>query len=244
MIDLGRLIVQHLPRFTYYPYAIEAELFGKWHLGNYIRRSHSFLLVPLMTVAILGPSWAMCYFPKLSNTVHSRAQGQVQFTFEEIARAIRFVLDLGSIPIYGDDVVAHPHNHTTMYFSNRLQEAVLEGLLTHAQPLYFGLQQWIQRGFDTERHQHARDTGAATHLGGTTRPPAPSAPPPPPPPPQTTAAVPDPYASWMQPLEAYPHTAWTPPSQTNLSKSMQSKATRETRPLQHRTSTRTSLALA
>ena len=137
LLDLETIILRTVPPFQRYPTAIEAEPVGKVHLGQYVRRTLSFLLVPLITAAIIGTQKASKYFPKLP------------IMFDELVCAIRIVLR-SDITIYRDDVTVHPSNHTTLYFSSRLQDAVLEGLSAQFMPLYYQLQQWIQERFNKE----------------------------------------------------------------------------------------------
>jgi hypothetical protein len=63
LLDLETIILRTVPPFQRYPTAIEAEPVGKVHLGQYVRRTLSFLLVPLITAAIVGTQKASKYSP-------------------------------------------------------------------------------------------------------------------------------------------------------------------------------------
>jgi hypothetical protein len=151
--DLETIILGTAPPFQRYATAIETEPVGKDLCGQYVRRTLSYLLVPIMTVAILGADNASKYFPRLLTM------------FDNLVNAIQAELRSG-IAIYRYDVAVHPFNCATLYFSSRLQDAVLNGLYMHNMPLYGQLQRWIQERFHNEaRNFYQRMGGGAFHPG-------------------------------------------------------------------------------
>ena len=207
--DLETIILTAVPPFQRYATGIEAEPVGKVQRGQYVRRTLSFLLVPMMTAAILGTHNASKYFPKLPTM------------FDELVGAIRTVLRSG-IAIYQDDVTTHPHNRATLYFSSRLQDAVLEGLNVQFMTLYYQLEQWIQERFNNEsRGWYQRASGGAAdpgiHNWATTAPqPIGSSVPRTSnvPPPRILPTTPDLNTGGIQPSEMDPYAAWRLPDRS------------------------------
>ena len=209
--DLETIILGTVPPFQRYATAIETEPVGKNLCGQYVRRTLSYVLVPIMTVAILGADNASNYFPRLLAM------------FDNLVNAIRAELRSG-IAIYRYDVAVHPFNRATLYFSSRLQEAVLNGLYMHNMPLYGQLQRWIQERFN---HEARTFYGGGTPYPGILDPTAPRPVEPLAPQssnipvPRVLPTVPNLNVGGIRPSEVDPYAQWTLPPSDRLIQQIQ-----------------------
>jgi len=123
---------------------IDTEPTGTVRGTEYVRRTLSWLMVPLLAVAILGSDTAVSYFPMLPLSIR-----EAQFTYQQAVHGIRLQLDADT-EILESDIMTDPRTNSTLYFSERLQTAVLDGLLNRLPSLYIAINEWIENRFQQE----------------------------------------------------------------------------------------------
>jgi hypothetical protein len=153
-----RAISNRTPRFRKSESRIETEPVGKELVTpgqptRYVKRTLSFLVVPLIAAALLGTDEAKHYFPPLPTTGHNAqaSTATARFTFIEAVLGFQTVLSSGTIAISANDILPH-HRNGTLYFSPRLQNAVLDGVSNQFPQLYMHISHWLDERFQAELH--------------------------------------------------------------------------------------------
>jgi hypothetical protein len=161
-------ILNAAPPFRKYHIPIEHEPVGKEKDSQYVERTLSYLLVPVIAVSLLGTVDAIQFFPALPITgasAHSLMTRSAQFSFHEIVHAVRTLL-LTSVPILLSDIMHDPREAATgsLYFSERLQNRLLDGILHLYPQLYQSIRQWLHTRYEQEKHHwELRKRGALQH---------------------------------------------------------------------------------
>ena len=156
-------ILSRTSPFGLHDRSVEQERVGKEDgSGKLTMRTHSWIMVPLIATAILGAEASAAFFPAFP----ADESGRAGFAFSKAVQAVRTLLDrrLG-IEMERDDIVVNPKDNRTLYFSQRLQNAVLNAMRAGFSELFESLQRWILKRFEGERQAVAGEgCGAnATH---------------------------------------------------------------------------------
>jgi len=146
--------------FQQYHRRVEEEEVGKVDAsGNLVFRTLSWLIVPLMTYAIMDEAGAGL-FPALPVD----GSGGAEFKFSDAVRAVRTLLD-GKLKIKSDDIVRSPKGGNTLYFSQQLQNDVIDVMGTDFMELWRLIEKWIAVRFESERKALPAPKPAATPAG-------------------------------------------------------------------------------
>jgi hypothetical protein len=119
-------------------------------------------------MSLLGTVDALKFFPPLPITgasAHSIMTRSAQFTFHQMVHAVRTLL-LTSVPIMVSDIMHDPREAATgsLYFSERLQNRLLDGILHLYPELYHSIRQWLHTRYEQEKHHwDLRKRGAMQH---------------------------------------------------------------------------------
>jgi hypothetical protein len=128
---------------------VEQEKVGKLDTsGTLVIRTLSWILVPLIASAILGESGA--FFPAFPV---DDGCGGVHFAFTEAVNAVRKLLLVFDqrLKMERCDITTSPKDNKSLYFSARLQDAVLRAIQEDLPKLFESLQMWIETRFERER---------------------------------------------------------------------------------------------
>ena len=156
-VDAISAIRARFPAFQFSNNPIHSQPVGKEQTTpgrprQYVRRTLSYLLVPLIAVAILGEDEARHYFPPLPTTGRgaSPATRTAQFTFTEAVLALRQIMVSGTVAIHRADILPSPKDGRTLYFSERLQTGLFDEINNRFPQLYAGITRWIEERFQEE----------------------------------------------------------------------------------------------
>ena len=140
--DAARAIFSN--RFRRSTVRIDTEPTGRVQGRDFVRRTLSWFMVPLMAVAILGSDHAVQYFPMLPLSIRG-----AQFSYQQAVLGIRLELE-SHTEMFAGDIMTDPRGEETLYFSQRLQTAVLDGLSIRMPSLYMAINSWIETRFQLE----------------------------------------------------------------------------------------------
>ena len=140
--DAARTISSN--RFRRSTVRIDTEPTGRVQGRDFVRRTLSWFMVPLMAVAILGSDHAVQYFPMLPLSIRG-----AQFSYQQAVLGIRLELE-SHTEMFAGDIMTDPRGEETLYFSQRLQTAVLDGLSIRMPSLYMAINSWIETRFQLE----------------------------------------------------------------------------------------------
>ncbi len=138
---------------------MEQEKVGKLdNSGILVIRTLSWILVPLIARAILGESGA--FFPAFPVD----GCGRVYFAFTEAVNVVRKLLLVFDqrLKMEQCDITTSPKDKKSLYFSARLQDAVLRAMQKDLPKLFGSLQMWIETRFERERQAATGGGGGAT----------------------------------------------------------------------------------
>jgi hypothetical protein len=147
--DARIAILNHSPQFELHKLTVEQEKVGKLDTsGTLVIRTLSWILVPLIASAILGESGA--FFPAFPV---DDGCGGVHFAFTEAVNAVRKLLLVFDqrLKMERCDITTSPKDNKSLYFSARLQDAVLRAIQEDLPKLFESLQMWIETRFERER---------------------------------------------------------------------------------------------
>jgi hypothetical protein len=115
--------------------------------GKLVPRTLSYFLVPVMSLAILGIDDSMRFFPELS-----MADFGAGFLMTDAVDAVHTILrsGAGEAAIKPEDIQSNPRGNGKLYFSERLQTAVLNEIETKFSQLHESIKEWINRRFLAE----------------------------------------------------------------------------------------------
>jgi len=122
--DARRVIQGRTPRFGFSPSQIHTASVGKEDAGRYRMRTLSWLMVPLLAVAVLGNDGAQLYFPPILPSLPG-----AQFSPFEVVAALRVVLQQNPGLMTENDIQPDPRDGSSLYFSESLQTALLDRIL-------------------------------------------------------------------------------------------------------------------
>ena len=107
-----------------------------------------------MSLAILGIDDGKKYFPALS-----MADFDAGFSMTEAVDAVDTILrsGAGEAKIKPEDIQSHPMGNGTLYFSARLQTAVLNEMEKNFSRLHESIRRWIDRRFRAESQARIRE---------------------------------------------------------------------------------------
>ena len=147
-------ILQASPPFRKCVVRIEDAPVGKEQDGQYVERPISYLMVPVIAVSILGLVDADRYFPRLPITgalANSHVTRGAQFSFDQFVVAVRTLLGT-TVPIQLSDIMRDPRGTGGLYFSERLQNGLLDGILHQYPQLYQSVREWLHSRYEQEKH--------------------------------------------------------------------------------------------
>ena len=159
--DARNAILSRTSPFGLHDRSVEQERVGKEDSsGKLTMRTHSWIMVPMIARAILGAEASSAFFPAFP----ADGSGRAGFAFSQAVHAVRTLLDrrLG-IEMERDDIVVNPKDKRTLYFSQRLQDAVLNAMRADFSELFESLERWILMRFEGERQAVAGEGGGAMH---------------------------------------------------------------------------------
>ena len=111
-------------------------------------RTLSWLLVPLLAVAVLGNDGAQSYFPPILPSLPG-----AQFTPFEVVAALRIVLHQNPGLMTENDIQPDPRDGCSLYFRESLQTALLDHILALSPRLYAWICQYQNDRFQTEERE-------------------------------------------------------------------------------------------
>jgi hypothetical protein len=152
-------ILNHSPQFKLHELTVEQEKVGMLDTaGILVVRTLSWILVPLIASAILGESSA--FFPAFPVD----GCGGLDFAFTEAVNAVRTLLDRRDRRLKMElrDIMTSPKDKKSLYFSVRLQNAVLLAMQEDLPKLSKSLERWIETRFERERQAVTGGSGGAT----------------------------------------------------------------------------------
>jgi hypothetical protein len=145
--DARNAILSRPSPFMLHNCSVEQERVGKeGGSGNLVLRTLSWIMVPLIASAILGAEASAAYFPAFPVD----GSGGAGFAFSQAVLAVRTLLN-GGLGMERDDIVVNPKDKQTLYFSPRLQDAVLSAMQAAYSELFTSLHKWILMRFEGER---------------------------------------------------------------------------------------------
>ena len=139
--DAAAAIKSHIPVYQYKSTPIDHEPVGKEEYKpgqprQYVKRTLSYLLVPLIAVAILGTNDASLYFPPLPTSSSWPAMRTARFSFYETVVALSQIMLSGTVTIHSSDIQPNPKDRRTLYFSESLQTNLLDQIFIRFPLLY------------------------------------------------------------------------------------------------------------
>jgi hypothetical protein len=161
--DARNAILNRTSPFGLHDRSVEQELVGKEDgSGQLTLRTLSWIMVPLIARAILGAEASEAFFPAFP----ADGSGGAGFAFSQAVHTVRSLLDgrLG-IGMERDDIVVNPKDKQTLYFSQRLQDAVLNAMRADFSELVESLERWILMRFEGERQAVAGGGGGDADSG-------------------------------------------------------------------------------
>jgi hypothetical protein len=137
------ILSSHL-QFQLYSRNLEQEPVGKVENGKRRLRTLSYMIVPVMTTAILGPERSKGFFPPLP-------VNGCGFSFLAVVEAVKKIL--GSQNIRLDDILLNPKDKQSLYFNKQLQDNVMEAMQDQFKDLWTLIETWIQNRYEEELKQ-------------------------------------------------------------------------------------------